>query len=114
PDRRAHRRRAVGHVGGRTPPAGETQIEVDALNPIMFFQHLLPRVFNQSFIDSELPRLLQIFRGARQYGFSMEAILGQVEAVMGHKATDRLHQIACPTLVLTGDADLLLSPANSD
>jgi pimeloyl-ACP methyl ester carboxylesterase len=44
----------------------------------------------------------------------MEAILGQVAAVMGHRTTDRLHQIAAPTLVLTGDADLLVSPANSD
>jgi len=44
----------------------------------------------------------------------MEAILGQVEAVMGHKETDRLHQIASPTLVITGDADLIVSPANSD
>ena len=64
--------------------------------------------------DRELPRLLQIFAGALQYGFSLEAILGQVEAVMGHKATDRLHLITAPTLVITGDADLLVSPANSE
>ena len=47
-------------------------------------------------------------------GFSMEAILGQVQAVMGHRTTDRLHRIAAPTLVMTGDADLLVPPANSD
>ena len=44
----------------------------------------------------------------------MEAILGQVQAVMGHRTTDRLHGIAAPTLVITGDADLLVPPANSD
>jgi aminoacrylate hydrolase len=81
---------------------------------MMLLQHLLPRVFNQSFIDRELPKLIQIFGGALQWGFSMEAILGQIEAVMGHRATDRLHQVAAPTLVITGDADLLVSPANSD
>ncbi|HUK62145.1 MAG TPA: alpha/beta hydrolase, partial [Dongiaceae bacterium] len=43
-----------------------------------------------------------------------EAILGQVEAVMTHRATDRLHHIQAPTLVLTGDADRLVPPANSD
>jgi aminoacrylate hydrolase len=43
----------------------------------------------------------------------MEAIFGQVAAVMGHRATDRLHQITAPTLVITGDADLLIPPANS-
>ncbi|HYR96313.1 MAG TPA: alpha/beta hydrolase [Candidatus Binatus sp.] len=93
---------------------GETRIDVSAIDPFMFLQHLLPRVFNQSFIDREMPKLLQIFGGALQWGFSMEAILGQVEAVMGHRATDRLHQIQAPTLVITGDADLLVSPANSD
>jgi pimeloyl-ACP methyl ester carboxylesterase len=44
----------------------------------------------------------------------MEAILGQVAAVMGHSATDRLHRIESPTLVITGDADRLIPPANSD
>jgi pimeloyl-ACP methyl ester carboxylesterase len=44
----------------------------------------------------------------------MEAILGQLEAVMSHRATDRLHQITAPTLVITGDADRLIPPVNSD
>ena len=57
---------------------------------------------------------MQLFMGALQWGFSMEAILGQVDAVMGHRTTDRLNQITVPTLVITGDADLLIPPANSD
>jgi aminoacrylate hydrolase len=55
-----------------------------------------------------------MFSGAIQWGFSFEAIMGQMQAIMAHRATDRLHQIAAPTLVLTGDADRLISPANSD
>jgi len=116
PDEEAERQRqfSLARFGGQVTATGATQIDVSAIDPFAFFQHLLPRVFNQSFIDRELPRLLQIFGGALQYGFSLEAILGQVEAVMGHKATDRLHLITAPTLVITGDADLLVSPANSD
>ena len=116
PDDDAERARqfSVQQLGGRITAAGETEIDISTVDPLAFFQTLIPRVFNQSFIDTELPKLLQIFGGALQWGFSMEAILGQVEAVMGHKATDRLHQIASPTLVITGDADLLVSPANSD
>ena len=116
PDADTERQRefSLAQFGGRISASGETEIDVSAIDPLMFFQHLLPRVFNQAFIDQELPKLLQVFSGALQYGFSMEAILGQVEAVMGHKATDRLHQIGTPTLVITGDADLLISPANSD
>jgi pimeloyl-ACP methyl ester carboxylesterase len=116
PDSDVERERqfSVARFGGTVTAAGEVQIDVAALDPFAFFQHLLPRVFNQDFIDRELPTLMQLFGGALQWGFSMEALLGQVAAVMGHRTTDRLHQIAAPTLVITGDADLLVPPANSD
>ncbi len=116
PDADIEQRRqfSLRQFGGTVTAEGETRIDLAALDPMMFLQHMLPMVFNQSFIDTELPKLIQVFSGALQYGFSMEAILGQVEAVMSHKATDRLHQIKAPTLVITGDADRLIPPANSD
>src|SRR5689334_6287566 len=99
-------------MGGTISETGEMRIDVTALDPLMFFQHLLPLVFNDGFIQTELPKLMQLFSGALQYGFSFEAILGQLQAVMAHKATDRLADIHAPTLVLTGDADRLIAPAN--
>lgn len=116
PDADIERQRefSVTQLGGKITGSGEMQIDISALDPLTFFQHLLPSVFNQAFIDNELPKLIQMFAGSLQYGFSLEAILGQVEAVMSHKATDRLHQIQSPTLVITGDADRLVPPANSD
>lgn len=116
PDAEIERQRmfSVTQLGGSVTADGQVQIDLKAVDPMMFFQNLLPNVFNQAFIMSDLPKLLQVFSGALQYGFSLEAILGQVSAVMGHKATDRLHQIKVPTLVLTGDADRLIPPANSD
>ena len=33
---------------------------------------------------------------------------------MSHRTTDRLHRIAAPTLVITGDADQLIPPTHSD
>jgi pimeloyl-ACP methyl ester carboxylesterase len=116
PDADIERQRefSITQLGGSVSADGELQIDVTALDPMLFFQHLLPRVFNQAFIDAELPKLLQLFGGALQFGFSMEAILGQVEAVMGHRATARLHEIKAPTLVITGDGDLLIPPGNSD
>lgn len=104
----------VEQFGGSVDASGGIHVDLKALNPMMFLQQLLPNVFNQSFIEKELPKLMQIFSGALQYGFSMEAILGQVGAVMTHKATDRLHGIKSPTLVITGDADRLVPPASSD
>ena len=100
-------------MGGSITEGGEMKIDFTAMNPMMFFQHLLPLVFNPSFIQTELPKLMQMFSGALQYGFSLEAIMGQMQAVTGHKTTDRLKQITAPTLVLTGDADRLIAPANS-
>ena len=104
----------LSQMGGSVNAAGEVRIDLAAVNPMLLFQHLLPLVFNQQFIANELGKLMSLFAGALQYGFSMEAILGQMEALLGHKATDRLHHIEAPTLVLVGDADRLISPANSD
>lgn len=116
PDATVEDRRSfvVDQLGGRVRTDGEISIDVASLNPILFAQQMLPTVFNPEFIATELPKLMQVMMGSLQYGFSMEAILGQVAAVMGHRATDRLHRIAVPTLVLTGDADRLVDPSNSD
>ena len=105
---------SLGRFGGTVTAEGRMEIDVKALDPMQFLQHMLPNVFNEEFIARELPKLLQVFSGALQYGFSMEAILGQVAAVMSHKTTDRLHQIRVPTLVITGDADRLVPPGNSE
>lgn len=116
PDAEIERQRefSLAQFGGSVSAKGEMKVDVSAIDPMSFFQHLLPTVFNQEFIERELPKLLEIFAGSLQYGFSMEAILGQVAAVMNHKATERLHQITAPTLVITGDADRLVPPGNSD
>ena len=116
PDADIERQRqfSVEQLGGKVISGGDIQIDLKALDPMAFFQQLLPLAFNQEFIEKELPKIIPLFAGALQYGFSMEAILGQVAAVMTHKATDRLHRITSPTLVITGDADRLVPPANSD
>jgi pimeloyl-ACP methyl ester carboxylesterase len=116
PDAEVERQRefSLKQFGGTIGTDGVMQVDISAINPLMFLQQLLPTVFNQQFIDRELPKLMQIFSGALQWGFSMEAILGQVGAVMSHNATERLHQIKSPTLVITGDADRLVPPSGSD
>jgi pimeloyl-ACP methyl ester carboxylesterase len=108
------RENSLSRFGGIMTAGGEMQIDLSALDPMSFFQHLLPLVFNQDFLEREMARLTEIFGAALQYGFSMPAILGQVAAAMGHKTTDRLPDIQSPTLVITGDADRLIPPANSD
>ncbi len=108
------RETSVTQLGGSLGPGGEISMDLNAFDPLMFFQQLLPAVFNPEFIERELPKLIELFGGALEYGFDLEAILAQVHAVMTHNATDRLHEIEAPTLVITGDADRLVPPRNSD
>ena len=105
---------SVAQLGGSISPSGEIQIDLDKIDPMAFFQMMLPAAFNPEFIQQELPKLMEVFSGALQYGFSMEALLAQVGAVMSHNALDRLDQIRVPTLVLTGDNDRLVPPQYSD
>jgi pimeloyl-ACP methyl ester carboxylesterase len=116
PDAHIHRTReqSLTELGGSVGPEGQVQLDVSKIDPMMVFQNLMPRVFTPAFLMTDLPKLMQLFGGALQWGFSMDAILAQVGATMGHRTTDRLHQITAPTLVITGDADLLIPPANSD
>ena len=116
PDEAVHKQReaSITRLGGAVGSNGESSLDLGSIDPFMFLQQMLPTVFNQAFIETELPKILQVFSGSLQWGFSMDAILCQVAAVMGHRVTDRLHQIKAPTLVITGDADRLISPANSD
>jgi len=111
---RLGRSSSIQQLGGTVGADGTAQLDLAAVDPMMIFQTLLPKVFSPSFLQNQLPILMQLFGGALQWGFSIEAIMAQVDAVMSHQATDRLSRIKAPTLVITGDADLLIPPANSD
>lgn len=103
----------VTQLGGSVNAAGDIDIDLGKIDPLSFFQQLMPLVLTPDFIQRELTKLMQLMAGALQYGFSMEAILAQVAAVMSHDTIERLPQIKAPTLVITGDADLLVPPASS-
>ena len=113
-DIRSGREQSMAQLGGTIAADGTPQIDLATIDPMMIFQTLMPKVFSMSFLQNQLPTLMQLMGSALQWGFSMEAIMAQVDAVMSHKATDRLGSIKAPTLVLTGDSDLLIPPANSD
>jgi pimeloyl-ACP methyl ester carboxylesterase len=105
---------SITQLGGAIGADGSLQIDAASIDPMMFMQQLLPRVFNPDYLQRELPTLIQLFSGALQWGFSMEAILAQAEAAMGHDCTTRLGDISSPTLVITGDSDLLIPPRSSE
>jgi pimeloyl-ACP methyl ester carboxylesterase len=93
---------------------GQIEVDLDKLDPMAFIGRLLPLTFTPQFIMTELPKLMEMFGGALQYGFDMNAILAQVAATQAHDTHDRLDAVRAPTLVFTGDSDLLIPPTNSD
>jgi len=111
---RRTREQSLSELGGSVGTDGKVALDLSKIDPMMVFQSLMPRVFTPAFLMSELPKLMQLFGGALQWGISLDAIMAQVEATIAHRTTDRLHQIKAPTLVITGDADNLIPPANSD
>jgi len=114
PEMVARQSESLAELGGTLGPDGEVTIDPATLDPMRLFQHLMPLVFSPTFLAEQLPLLMQLFSGALQWGFSVDAILAQARACREHRTLDRLHRIAAPTLVITGDADLLIPPAHSD
>jgi pimeloyl-ACP methyl ester carboxylesterase len=108
------RDRSVAQLGGSVGADGSMNLDAASIDPMMFFQQLLPQVFNADYLQRELPTLIQLFGGALQWGFSMDAIMAQAQASLCHDCTRRLKDIASPTLVITGDSDLLIPPRNSE
>ncbi len=66
---------------------------------------------------SELPRarehLRDLMPAFERHPVRLRAFFGQLGAVIGHLRGEDLSRIACPTLVMTGDADTLVPPRNS-
>jgi len=105
---------SLAFFGGTKGADGEIQVDLSNLDPMAFIGRLLPLTFTPQFIMTELPKLMQVFSGVMTHGFDLRAIMAQVAATQGHDTVDRLGQISAPTLVLTGDSDMLIPCANSD
>ena len=105
---------SLAFFGGSKGPNGEIQVDLSNLDPMAFIGRLLPLTFTPQFIMSELPKLMQVFSGVMIHGFDLSAIMAQVAATQAHDTLERLGEIKAPTLVLTGDSDMLIPPANSD
>src|SRR5262249_26882714 len=73
---------SASNLGGAIDAQGNIQIDVSQLDPLMFFQTLLPLTFNQSFIETDLARIMQLFAGSLEFGFDLNAIVAQVQATM--------------------------------
>jgi pimeloyl-ACP methyl ester carboxylesterase len=84
------------------------------LDTKQLFKFMMSMVLSPEFIQREKPWLRGLLEKALSYGFSVEAFLAQLSAIMKHDAAERLKELRAPTLVMTGTADLLVPPHHSD
>jgi pimeloyl-ACP methyl ester carboxylesterase len=74
----------------------------------------VPICYTPEFIDANKPLIEETLLAACEYPTRPAAYEAQLGAVMAsHDTYDRLPQIAAPTLVLTGNHDVLIPPENS-
>lgn len=69
--------------------------------------------YSAAFIDANYDRLLAISRGASAYGAPPDSYIRQVLAAARHDTWERLHAIACPTMILHGSEDVMIPAGNA-
>lgn len=74
---------------------------------------VLPFLFNQEFINDNPDIIDQFMAKSVEYATPLHGFTRQAEASTGHDTYDRLPQILAPTLVIAGDADMMIPAENS-
>ncbi len=88
--------------------------QVDGLTPEEIWRKNLPLSFTKEFIQNNEEWLDEKMRRELPYTAPPFSFKRQMAAAMRHDAYDRLPDIKCPTLVMTGTKDILIPPQNSD
>ncbi len=97
-----------------SPEVLQTLADVDGLTPAEVMRKHWPLSYLPKFIDENLDWLEEKIRREIVHPMPTFAFKRQMAAAMQHDAYDRLPDINCPTLVMTGDQDILIPPENSD
>jgi len=97
-----------------SPEVLQTLADVDGLTPEEITRKDWPLSYTQKFIDENRDLLEEKMRAEIPYAMPAFAFKRQMAAAMRHDAYDRLPGIGFPTLVMTGTADVLIPPENSD
>ncbi|TAK57092.1 MAG: alpha/beta fold hydrolase [Dehalococcoidia bacterium] len=101
-----------GELRAGTARANEVDDVATALTPELVGE-FLGQLFTPEFLANPGPGFGQMAASFVQYPQTLAGLKGQAVAIAAHDAYDRLGQIAAPTLVIAGDADPLIDPANS-
>jgi len=96
------------------PEVLQTLARVEGLTPEEVVRKNWPLSYTQSFIENNRDWLEDKLVVDAKYTPPPFAFKRQMAAAMVHDVHDRLSEITRPTLVMTGGADILIPPENSD
>lgn len=120
-----HPQRLSGLVLACTHPGGPRQVfpsaEVEALFKDMVYQATpeakraaAPTLFDPKTLENRPQVAAEYAEVSLRHPAGADILTRQWNAVLEHDTHDRLPRIKAPTLVLTGDADVLIPPGNSE
>ena len=92
----------------------ETLADVDGYTPEEIARKNRPLSFTQKFMDENLDWLEEKMRRELAHPTPAFSFKRQMAAAMQHNAYSRLPDIKSPTMVMTGDEDILIPPENSE
>jgi len=99
------------------PPEQEviqTLARVDGLTPEEIWRKNQPLSFTKEFIENNRDWLEKKMRRELPYTSPPFSFKRQMTAALYHDSYERLSEITCPTLVMTGTEDILIPPRNSE
>jgi pimeloyl-ACP methyl ester carboxylesterase len=76
-------------------------------------QEMMLQMFSPEFIANPGPGFAQMVGSAVQFPATAESMRSQMAAILAHDTYGRLPTIVAPTLVMAGDADPMVDPANA-
>jgi 3-oxoadipate enol-lactonase len=117
--------RVKGLVLGCTGVGGPTAVQADpqtmqsmAFDPSLPIEEIIRKswyaLVSDSFQETGRGFLEEMMQTIMAHPTPMETIMKQVMAIAGHNVAERDKAITAPTLVIHGDADRLVPPANGD
>ena len=119
-----HPRKIRSLVLGCTTPGGANAVRMggdalasaystEAMSPEKRGRALAEAAFTKGYIERHPELIPTMIEARRQRPIDPVALAHRMRAAMTHDTFDRLPQISCPTLVITGKDDLLISSENS-
>lgn len=85
----------------------------EGMDPRTAAERAWPALHTPEYIEANRAYLLESIERALEHPTPLYARNRQMQAIMAWKSHERLGQITAPTLIITGDRDVLIPPQNS-